>query len=69
MTETRRRAPRSSPDLLASLKPFTLRETGSALPLWSQLKTAIQTMIVTSAAASVAAITFGDTLLISVCSF
>lgn len=47
MTETRRRASRSSPDLLASLKPLAPREAGSGLPLWSQLKTAIQTMIVT----------------------
>lgn len=47
MTEARRRAPRPSSDLLPSLKPLASRDGASPLPLWSQVKTALQTMIVT----------------------
>ena len=47
MSDDRRRAPHSGPDLLASLKALAVRETDSPLPLWSQVKNAVQTMIVT----------------------
>lgn len=47
MNEGRRRGSGTDTSLLPILKALSVRENGSPLPLWSQVKTALQRMIVT----------------------